>query len=166
MRAANWEWVGSRWGAIHWVDLNALINPNAPGAPLSAQYGRDILYGEAVETKYHVKSAGYWHLQLKLYGQTSRGQDTVQKNLRRNTWGSKIRGEVVVMHRKFDHRVGVTRTARLSLSNWMKKALSDIRLALSQRQPPGHGRFGNKLCAATGVRRTQKRAGRPAGKSD
>ena len=44
-------------------------------------------------------------------------------------------------------------------------ALSDIRLALSQGQPLGHGRFGDKICAAAGVRRSQKRPGRPAGQS-
>ena len=45
-----------------------------------------------------------------------------------------------------------------------EEALSDIRLALSQGQPLGHGRFGDRICAAAGVRRTQKRPGRPAGK--
>ena len=45
-------------------------------------------------------------------------------------------------------------------------ALADIRLALSQGQPLGHGRFGDQICAATGIRRTQKRPGRPAGKAD
>ncbi|MEQ1593228.1 MAG: hypothetical protein ABL892_12695 [Thiobacillaceae bacterium] len=44
--------------------------------------------------------------------------------------------------------------------------MSDIRLALSQRPPPGNDRFGDKICAAAGVRRTQKRPGRPVGKSD
>lgn len=42
-------------------------------------------------------------------------------------------------------------------------ALGDIRLALSQGQPLGHGRFGDRICAAAGVRRTQKRPGRPVG---
>jgi putative transposase len=45
-------------------------------------------------------------------------------------------------------------------------ALGDIRLALSQGQPLGQGRFGDRICAAAGVRRTQKRPGRPAGKSN
>jgi putative transposase len=45
-------------------------------------------------------------------------------------------------------------------------ALADIRLALSQGQPLGHGRFGDQICAATGIRRTQKRPGRPSGKLD
>ena len=45
-----------------------------------------------------------------------------------------------------------------------EEALADIRLALSQGQPLGHGRFSDKICAAAGVRRTQKRPGRPAGK--
>ena len=45
-------------------------------------------------------------------------------------------------------------------------ALGDIRLALSQGKPLGHGRFGDRICAAADVRRAQKRPGRPAGKSD
>jgi putative transposase len=45
-------------------------------------------------------------------------------------------------------------------------ALGDIRLALSQGQPLGQGRFGDRICAAAGVRCTQKRPGRPAGKSN
>ena len=45
-----------------------------------------------------------------------------------------------------------------------EEALADIRLALSQSQPLGHGRFGDQICAAAGIRRTQKRPGRPAGK--
>lgn len=47
-----------------------------------------------------------------------------------------------------------------------EEALSDIRLALSQGQPLGHGRFGDRICAAAGVRRSRKRPGRPAGKPD
>ena len=47
-----------------------------------------------------------------------------------------------------------------------EEALADIRLALSQGQPLGHGYFGDKICAAAGIRRTQKRSGRPAGKAD
>ncbi|OYY93350.1 MAG: transposase [Hydrogenophilales bacterium 28-61-23] len=45
-------------------------------------------------------------------------------------------------------------------------ALGDIRLALSQGQPLGHGRFGDRICAAAGVRRPQKRPGRPVGNSN
>ena len=45
-------------------------------------------------------------------------------------------------------------------------ALDDIRLALAQGQPLGQGRFSEAICAAAGVRRTQKRPGRPAGKSE
>ncbi len=45
-------------------------------------------------------------------------------------------------------------------------ALGDIRLALSQGQPLGENRFSEKICAASGIRRTQKRPGRPAGKSN
>lgn len=41
-----------------------------------------------------------------------------------------------------------------------EEALSDIRLALSQGQPLGHGRFGDSICAAVGA---QRRPGRPAG---
>ncbi len=47
-----------------------------------------------------------------------------------------------------------------------EEALADIRLALSQGQPLGHGYFSDKICAAAGIRRTQKRPGRPAGKTD
>lgn len=47
-----------------------------------------------------------------------------------------------------------------------EEALADIRFALSQGQPLGHGRFSEKICAAAGIRRTQKRPGRPAGKTD
>lgn len=39
------------------------------------------------------------------------------------------------------------------------EALADIRLALSQGQPLGHGRFGDQICAATGIRRTRKTTG-------
>lgn len=45
-----------------------------------------------------------------------------------------------------------------------EEALCDIRVALSQGQPLGQGRFGDRICAAAGVRRAQKRPGRPAGK--
>ena len=47
-----------------------------------------------------------------------------------------------------------------------EEALAYIRLALSQGQPLGQGRFGEQICAAMGIRRTQKRPGRPAGKAD
>ena len=47
-----------------------------------------------------------------------------------------------------------------------EEALADIRLALSQGQPLGHGYFSDRICAAAGVRRTQKRPGRPTGKTD
>lgn len=46
-----------------------------------------------------------------------------------------------------------------------EEALGDIRLALTQGQPLGHGRFGDRICAAAGVRRSQKRLGRPVGQS-
>jgi len=45
-----------------------------------------------------------------------------------------------------------------------EEALADIRLALSQWQPLGQGRFGDQICAAVGVRSTRKKPGRPAGK--
>jgi putative transposase len=40
-------------------------------------------------------------------------------------------------------------------------ALADIRLALSQGQPLGSERFSEMMCAAVGVRRAQRRSGRP-----
>lgn len=40
-------------------------------------------------------------------------------------------------------------------------ALSDIRLALAQGQPLGSERFREIMCAAVGVRRAQRRPGRP-----
>jgi putative transposase len=46
-----------------------------------------------------------------------------------------------------------------------EEALGDIRLALSQGQPLRQGRFNDRICAAAGVRRAQKRPGRPAGQS-
>jgi putative transposase len=46
------------------------------------------------------------------------------------------------------------------------ESLADIRLALSQGQPLGGDRFSDKICAAAGIRRTQRRPGRPAGKPD
>ena len=47
-----------------------------------------------------------------------------------------------------------------------EEAIADIRLALSQGQPLGHGHFGAQICAATGVRHSQKRRGRPSGSVD
>lgn len=47
-----------------------------------------------------------------------------------------------------------------------EEALGEIRLALSQGQPFGGNRFSEKICAASGIRRTQKRPGRPLGKSN
>lgn len=66
-------------------------------------------------------------------------------------------------------RDGVERQAAyraLFRSELDDEALADIRLALSQGQPLGQGRFGEQICVATGIRRTQKRPGRPAGKAD
>jgi putative transposase len=40
-------------------------------------------------------------------------------------------------------------------------ALADIRLALAQGQPLGSGQFGEIVCAAAGVRRAQRKPGRP-----
>ena len=45
-------------------------------------------------------------------------------------------------------------------------ALADIRLALAQGQPLGSERFSEIMCAAVGVRRAQKRPGRPIVKRD
>ena len=45
-------------------------------------------------------------------------------------------------------------------------ALSDIRLALAQGQPLGSERFSEIMCAAVGVRRAQRRPGRPIAKRD
>jgi putative transposase len=42
------------------------------------------------------------------------------------------------------------------------EALPDIRLALLQGQPLGSERFSEMMCAAVGVRRAQKKPGRPA----
>lgn len=42
-------------------------------------------------------------------------------------------------------------------------ALADIRHAIAQNQPLGNDRFKEAVCAATGVRRTQARRGRPVG---
>lgn len=46
------------------------------------------------------------------------------------------------------------------------EALADIRLALAQGQPLGSERFSEIMCAAVGMRRAQKRPGRPAAKSN
>jgi putative transposase len=40
-------------------------------------------------------------------------------------------------------------------------AISDIRLALAQGQPLGSERFAEIMCAAVGVRRAQRKPGRP-----
>src|SRR5574340_26396 len=45
-----------------------------------------------------------------------------------------------------------------------EEALAGIRLALSQGQPLGGGRFTDKICAAAGIRHMQKRPGKPVGK--
>ena len=47
-----------------------------------------------------------------------------------------------------------------------EEALTDIRLALAQGQPLGSERFSEIMCAAAGVRRAQKRPGRPIAKPD
>ncbi len=46
------------------------------------------------------------------------------------------------------------------------EALADIRLALSQCQPLGSDRFNEIMCAAAGVRRAQRRPGRPMASLD
>jgi putative transposase len=45
-------------------------------------------------------------------------------------------------------------------------ALADIRLALAQGQPLGSERFSEIMCAAVGVRRAQRKPGRPVVKRD
>ena len=45
-------------------------------------------------------------------------------------------------------------------------ALADIRLALAQEQPLGSERFSEMMCAAAGVRRAQRKPGRPMVKRD
>jgi putative transposase len=45
-------------------------------------------------------------------------------------------------------------------------AIADIRLALAQGQPLGSERFIEMMCAAVGVRRVQKKPGRPMVKRD
>lgn len=47
-----------------------------------------------------------------------------------------------------------------------EEALADIRLALSQGQPLGSERFSAIMCAAVGVRRAQRKPGRPIVKRD
>ncbi len=46
------------------------------------------------------------------------------------------------------------------------EALADIRLAVAQGQPLGSERFSEAMCAAVGIRRAQKRPGRPTVKLD
>jgi putative transposase len=46
-----------------------------------------------------------------------------------------------------------------------EEALADIRRALAQGQPLGRDRFSDKVCAAAGIRRIQRKPGRPAGQS-
>lgn len=46
------------------------------------------------------------------------------------------------------------------------EALADIRLALVQGQPLGSERFSEIMCAAVGVRRAQRKPGRPMAKRD
>ncbi len=47
-----------------------------------------------------------------------------------------------------------------------EEALTDIRVALSQGQPLGSERFSEMMCAAVGVRRAQRRPGRPVATRD
>jgi putative transposase len=46
------------------------------------------------------------------------------------------------------------------------EALADIRLALAQGQPLGSERFSEMMCAAAGLRRAQRRPGRPMAKRE
>ena len=45
-------------------------------------------------------------------------------------------------------------------------AITDIRLAVAQGQPLGSERFAERMCAAVGVRRAQRRPGRPKARTD
>ena len=45
-------------------------------------------------------------------------------------------------------------------------AIADVRLALSQGQPLGSEKFKEAMCAATGVRQTQARRGRPSSQAE
>jgi len=68
----------------------------------------------------------------------------------------------LALDRDATDRQAVYRT--LFRSELDEEAINDIRLALSQGQTLGADRFSDKICAAAGIRRTQKRPGRPAGK--
>lgn len=63
--------------------------------------------------------------------------------------------------------LGLNETERLAAYRGLfryeldEAALTGIRLALAQGQPLGSDRFAEQLCAATGIRRTQSRRGRP-----
>ncbi|MDP2804818.1 MAG: transposase, partial [Gallionellaceae bacterium] len=46
------------------------------------------------------------------------------------------------------------------------EALADIRLALAQGQPLGSEKFSEMMCAAVGVRRSQRKPGRPTAKQN
>jgi putative transposase len=50
--------------------------------------------------------------------------------------------------------------------SFIDEVFACIRLALSQGRPLGSNRLSDKICAAAGIQRTQKRPGRPAGKAD
>ncbi len=55
---------------------------------------------------------------------------------------------------------------RLFRSELDEDAIKDIRLALAQSQPLGSKKFGEEICEALGMRRTQHRRGRPSNIKD
>ena len=63
-----------------------------------------------------------------------------------------------------ERRRGVYRA--LFRSELDDEALADIRLALSQGQPLGNERFSEITCEAVGVRRAQRKPGRPMAKRE
>ena len=68
--------------------------------------------------------------------------------------------------RKESKREPSNRTRCAHRSELDDAAIADIRLALAQGQPPGSERFSEMLCAALGVRRAQRKPGRPKVKRD
>lgn len=66
---------------------------------------------------------------------------------------------------RFANRQGAAYRA-LFRSQLDEAALADIKLALSQGQPLDRDRFSDKVCAATGIKRTQKGRGRPVDKQN
>ena len=65
-----------------------------------------------------------------------------------------------------DEAIRLAEYRALFRSELDEAALTDIRLALAQGQPLGSERFGEMMCAAVGVRRAQRRPGRPVVKHE